>query len=65
MTDDKSKRDNRDRVQVAGSEDYEIRYLAEKTGISGAEAKDLVKRFGNDRELLLHQAQSLKRSAQR
>jgi hypothetical protein len=49
---------------VAGSEDYEVR-LAEKTGISGTEAQDLVKRFGNDRELLLHQAQSLKKSAKR
>jgi len=65
MADDKSKRDNRDRAQVAGSEDYEVRYLAEKTGISGTEAQDLVKRFGNDRALLLHQAQSLKKSAKR
>jgi hypothetical protein len=47
---------------VAGGEDYEVRYLAEKTGISSAEARDLVDRFGNDRELLLHQAQHLKKS---
>ena len=62
MADDKSKRDNRDRSKVAGREDYEVRYLAEKTGISSAEARDLVDRFGNDRELLLHQAQHLKKS---
>jgi hypothetical protein len=63
MADDKSKRDNRDRSKVAGSEDYEVRYLAEKTGISSAEARDLVDRFGNDRELLLHQAQQLSKSS--
>lgn len=65
MADDKSKRDGRDRSKVAGGEDYEVRYLAEKTGISNIAARDLVKRFGNDRELLLRQAQSLKQSAQR
>ena len=62
MADDKSKRDNRDRSKVAGGEDYEVRYLAEKTGISSAEARDLVDRFGNDRELLLNQAQRLKKT---
>jgi VIT1/CCC1 family predicted Fe2+/Mn2+ transporter len=62
MADDKSKRDNRDRSKVAGAEDYEVRHLAERTGISSTEARDLVDRFGNDRELLLHQAQRLKKS---
>jgi hypothetical protein len=62
MADDKSKRDSRDRSKVAAGEDYEVRYLAERTGISSAEARDLVDRFGNDRELLLHQAQRLKKS---
>lgn len=62
MTDDKSKRDTRDRSKVAGGEDYEVRYLAEKTGISSAEARDLVDRFGNDRQMLLNQAQRLKKT---
>jgi Protein of unknown function (DUF3606) len=62
MADHKSKRDARDRSKVAGGEDYEVRYLAERTGISTDEARDLVSRFGTDRELLLHQAQHLKRS---
>jgi hypothetical protein len=65
MADNKTKRDNRDRSKVAGGEDYEVRYLAERTGISSVEARDLVKRFGNDRELLLRQAQSLKKSGTR
>ena len=62
MPDDKSKRDNPDRSKVAGGEDYEVRYLAEKTGISSAEARDLVDRFGNDRQMLLDQAQRLKKT---
>ena len=65
MADNKTKRDNRDRSKVAGGEDYEVRYLADRTGISSTEARDLVKRFGNDRELLLRQAQSLKKSGTR
>ena len=62
MTDDKDKRDNRDRSKVAGGEDNEVRYLAEKTGISSAQARDLVDRFGNDRQMLLDHAQRLKKT---
>ena len=65
MADNKTKRDDRDRFKVAGGEDYEVRYLAERTGISSVEARDLVKRFGNDRELLLRQAQSLSKTSTR
>lgn len=60
MTDDKSRRDERDRNQVAGGEDYEVRHLAEKTGISERIAKELIKRFGNDRRVLEAEARKLK-----
>ena len=50
MADDKSKTDNRDRVRVAGGQDYEVDYLAEKAGISKDKARELIKRFGDDRD---------------
>lgn len=60
MGDDKSKKDRRDRDRVAGDEDYEVRYLAAKTGISERVAKELIKRFGNDRRILEAEARKLK-----
>lgn len=60
MADDKSKRDRGDRLRVAGGQDYEIRYLAQKTGISERVARELIKRFGNDRRILEAEARKLK-----
>lgn len=59
MTDDKSKTDNRDRNKVAGGEDYEIAYLAEKAGITAEQARELVKRYGNNRDKLMEHARNL------
>jgi glycerol-3-phosphate dehydrogenase len=59
MPDDKSKTDNRDRSRVAGGEDYEIEYLAEKAGMTREKARELVKRYGNDRETLMKHARNL------
>ena len=59
MPDDKSKKDNRDRMRVAGSEDYEVDYLVEKAGITHQQARDLIKRYGNDRETLMRHARNL------
>jgi Protein of unknown function (DUF3606) len=63
MADDKSKTDYRDRSRVAGGEDYEVRHFAEEAGISLEQARTLIKRHGNDREMLHELAESLKRSA--
>ena len=41
MADDKSKTDQRDRAKVAGGEDYEVRYMAERMGITVEEARVL------------------------
>jgi len=60
MADDKSKQDNRDRSRVAGDEDYEIQHLAERAGITSSQARELIKRYGNDRETLEKYAKSLK-----
>ena len=48
MTDDKSKRGGTDRDRVGGDQDYEVQYLAEQAGISPEQARELIKRHGND-----------------
>lgn len=50
MADDKSKQDGRDRAKVSSTEQYEVRYFAEKHGISADEARDIIKGAGNSRE---------------
>lgn len=52
MPDDKTKMDQRDRSQVAGGEDYEVRYLAERHNISMDKARELIRKHGNDRATL-------------
>jgi hypothetical protein len=39
-----------DRAQVAGGQDYEVRYEAEKTGKAAAVVKKAVKKVGNARK---------------
>ena len=52
MSDDKSNRGEPDRSRVSGSEPYEVKYFAEKHGISVAEAEKLIREHGNDRKAL-------------
>ena len=59
MPDDKNKTDNRDRMRVAGGEDYELDHLVEKAGITRNQARDLIKRYGNDRETLMKHERNL------
>lgn len=59
MPDDKSKTDKRDRLRVAGGEDYEIDYLVDKAGITREQARELIKRYGNNRETLMQHARNL------
>lgn len=61
MADDPHKEDNRDRSRVSGSEDYEVRYFADQNGISMEQARELIRKHGNDRETLNREAQKLKR----
>jgi hypothetical protein len=60
MADDKSKKDKRDRNQVAADEGYEVEYLVEKTGITRSQALGLIQAHGNDRETLIREARKLK-----
>ncbi|RYG58220.1 MAG: DUF3606 domain-containing protein [Alphaproteobacteria bacterium] len=39
-----------DRAKVAGGQDHEVRYEADKTGTSKDQVKDAVKSAGNSRE---------------
>ena len=64
MPDDKSHVGEPDRSRVAGEQDYEVSHIAEKYGISSAEARKLIERFGNDREKLYAAAETLKQGRQ-
>ena len=59
MPDSKTSTDNRDRFRVAGGQDYEVAYLAEQAEISTEQARDLIKRLGNDRQTLMQAAKAL------
>ncbi len=59
MADDKSKTDNRDRLKVAVGEDYEVAYLAKEAKITPDQARELIKRYGNNREKLMEHAKNL------
>lgn len=59
MADDKSKQDNRDRVKVAGDEDYEVQYLADTARITPDQARGLIKQHGSNRETLLREAKKI------
>jgi len=59
MSDDKSRRGGADRRTVAGGEDYEVEYFAEKHGLTREQAEDLIGRVGNDRERLDAEAEKL------
>ncbi|MGE9310476.1 DUF3606 domain-containing protein [Niabella sp. CJ426] len=53
MADNKSKRDNRDRNKVSGSENYEVQYFKEKMGVSGQAVAGAIRATGsNDRKVL-------------
>ncbi len=60
MADDKSKRGKQDRSKVAGGEGYEVNYFARKHEITAQQARDLIKRVGNNRDKLNTAAERLK-----
>jgi hypothetical protein len=52
MSDNKENVGEQDRARVSGSEDYEVRYFADKHGLSMDAARELIDRYGNDRAAL-------------
>ncbi|WP_374470891.1 DUF3606 domain-containing protein [Phenylobacterium sp.] len=61
MADNKQNVGEPDRSRVSGSEDYELRYFADKHGISMDQARELVAKHGNQREELDAAAERLKK----
>lgn len=49
MADNKKQRGAQDRSRVSAMEDYEIKYLAQKHGVTQKTVKDAVKKVGNSR----------------
>ncbi|WP_022682148.1 DUF3606 domain-containing protein [Sphingobium bisphenolivorans] len=52
MADNKTKRGGTDRSRVAASEGYEVNYFARKHKITAEQARELIKKVGNDRDKL-------------
>ncbi|WP_232491803.1 DUF3606 domain-containing protein [Novosphingobium kaempferiae] len=52
MADDKSQRGEPDRSRVAGGENYEVEYFAQRHGLTHEQAQELIDRVGNDRDKL-------------
>ena len=52
MSDDTKDRGAQDRSRVAGDQEYEVRYFADKHGITLEQAQQLIDRHGNSREKL-------------
>ena len=61
MADDTSKRGTQDRRTVAGSEQYEVDYEAEKLGISAEQPKAIIARVGTDRAKIEEAAGRIKK----
>lgn len=61
MADNKRKRGPADRRLVARYEGYEVTYLASKHGITAQQARELIARYGNDRDKLNEAARRLKK----
>ncbi|TPI67397.1 DUF3606 domain-containing protein [Mesorhizobium sp. B2-8-9] len=60
MSDDKARRDFRDRDRVSAEEDYEVRYFAKQHRISPEQVRDLIREHGNDRKTLGREARKLR-----
>ena len=52
MADDKTKTDARELSRVAGGQDYEVTHLAKYYDISIEQARNLVDKFGNNKQVL-------------
>jgi hypothetical protein len=62
MADDKTTHGwNQDRGRVAGGQEYEVDYFARKHGITAEQAQQLIKEYGNSREILDAEAEKLKK----
>jgi hypothetical protein len=61
MADNKQNVGEPDRSRVSGSEDYEVRYFADKHGLSIEQARELIAKHGNQRDVLDAAAERVKK----
>lgn len=50
MSDNRDLRNEHDRSRVAGDQEYEVRYIAEKMGVSEDAVREAIHKVGNIRE---------------
>jgi len=62
MGDDKTFTGADDRTRIPGGDDPAVRHLAERHGIPLEEARDLIKRYGDDQPVLEREVQKLQNS---
>jgi hypothetical protein len=60
MSDDLSNRGSQDRARVSRSEPYEVGYIAEKHRITMDQARELIRKHGNNRAVLDAEAVKLR-----
>ena len=56
---DRTKTSIREHMRKTRARFYELDHLVEKTGVTQAQARELIKRYGNNRQTLLMHARSL------
>ena len=60
MADDTNNRGGQDRARVSGEQEHEVRYFAEKHGISTQQVQELIKQHGNSRDKLEEAVRQMK-----
>lgn len=58
---DRTKTSIREHMRKTRDRFYELDHLVEKTGVTQAQARELIKRYGNNRQTLLAHAKNLSR----
>lgn len=61
MADDLTNRGAQDRSRISGGEGYEVEYFANKHKISVEQARELIRKHGNNRSALDAEAEKLTR----
>ena len=62
MADDLSNRGPQDRRRVSGEQDYEVGYFANKHKITVEQARELIRKHGNNRETLDAEAAKIRQT---
>ncbi|MBA3449066.1 MAG: DUF3606 domain-containing protein [Pseudaminobacter sp.] len=60
MADDRNKTGGEDNSHLSDEEEHEVLHLAETTDLSPNQARELIRRHGNDRAKLMEMAKTFK-----